>query len=74
MHKSISFFIMILLTFSLISKNSISIEPEEILKNKQHELRARNIFKNITWIKIFYHYVSLTDFLQILNGIFCCPS
>ena len=47
MHKSISFFIMILLTFSLISKNSISIEPEEILKNKQHELRARNIFKNI---------------------------
>ncbi len=31
----------------LFADNSISVEPDEILKNKKQELRARNISQNI---------------------------
>jgi cytochrome c-type biogenesis protein CcmH len=32
---------------NLFNNNSFTIEPDEILKNQQQEIRARNIFKNI---------------------------
>ena len=31
----------------IFSNNTLGIEPDEILENKKHELRARNISKNI---------------------------
>ena len=43
--KSIIFFFTIIITFLI--NNSYSVEPEEILKNKEHELLARKISKNI---------------------------
>ena len=45
----LNFYIFILLIFcslQIISLNVNSIEPEEILENKELELRARSIFKN----------------------------
>jgi len=46
MNKSFIIFITFLLV-QLVSNTSYSIEPEEILKNKKQELRARSISKNI---------------------------
>ena len=43
-------FILIIVTICLtylISNSSYAVEPDEILKNPQYELRARNISKNI---------------------------
>ena len=41
----------VLIVFVLLAQSfhniSYSVEPDEILKNKDHELRARNISKNI---------------------------
>ena len=40
----------IIISISLIqlfSNNSFGVEPDEILENQKHELRARNISKNI---------------------------
>ena len=40
---------MFLITFNfiLVNSKSFAVEPDEILKNQKHELRARNISKNI---------------------------
>ena len=46
MNKSFIIFVTFLL-IQLISNSSYSTEPDEILKNKKQELRARNISKNI---------------------------
>ena len=42
-------FIIIISIFliQLFSNNSFGVEPDEILENQKHELRARNISKNI---------------------------
>ena len=42
-------FILILFIFliHIFSSNTFAVEPDEILKNKKQELRARNISKNI---------------------------
>ncbi len=45
--KKINFFIFLCLFAILFEKNVVSVEPDEILKNSKHELRARNISKNI---------------------------
>jgi len=39
--------IIILIGFQFIQLNSLSVEPEEILKNHKHEQRAREISKKI---------------------------
>jgi cytochrome c-type biogenesis protein CcmH len=43
--KSIMFFLIIVANFS--NNNSYAVEPDEMLKNKEHELLAREISKNI---------------------------
>ena len=45
--KKIFILILTITIVTIFSKNSISVEPDEILKNQQQELRARNISKNI---------------------------
>ena len=43
-------FLFIIISISLVqffSSNNYAVEPDEILKNEKHELRARNISKNI---------------------------
>ena len=40
-----TFILAIIMVFTIV--NSYSVEPEEILKNPQQEIRARNISKNI---------------------------
>ena len=51
MNRSIPIkFILIILSlslFQLITNFSYAVEPEEILENKEYEIRARNISKNI---------------------------
>ena len=42
--------IIILIGFQFIQLNSLSVEPEEILKNHKHEQRAREISKKIRCI------------------------
>ncbi len=45
--KNLILVIIILFLTQLISNISYTVEPNEILKNPKHELRARNISKNI---------------------------
>ena len=40
--------IMLILLFQTFCFNSYSVEPDEILKNNKQEIKARNIFKNIS--------------------------
>ena len=45
--RTILIFISILL-IQFLSNNDYTLEPDEILKNKNHDIRARNISKNIS--------------------------
>ena len=45
--KKIKFIIIIFLLIQIFSYNSYSIEPDEIIKNPEYELRARKISKNV---------------------------
>jgi len=47
MIKNIFIIIIYALLFQLFSNNLNAVEPDEILKNKRQEVRARNISKNI---------------------------
>ena len=40
-------FIILILLFQIFCFSTYSIEPDEILKNNEQEIKARNIFKNI---------------------------
>ena len=44
--KNLIIIIIILFSF-LYMQNSFSVEPSEMLENKEHELRARDISKNV---------------------------
>jgi len=45
--KNLLFFLITIFLFQLTSSNIYSVEPEEILKDKKQEVRARYISKNI---------------------------
>tara|TARA_B100001769_G_C21857687_1_gene464613 strand:- start:152 stop:553 length:402 start_codon:yes stop_codon:yes gene_type:complete len=47
MNKLLFLFCFLLLIINSFALNSLSIEPDEVLKNPIHEKRARNISKNI---------------------------
>ena len=47
MFKSNIILLLIIFLIQIGPINSYSVEPDEILKNEKHELRARNISKNI---------------------------
>ena len=45
--KNLTFLFITFLLIQLTTLNTYSVEPEEILENKQQEMRARYISKNI---------------------------
>tara|TARA_Y100000590_G_scaffold43748_1_gene46541 strand:- start:2755 stop:3165 length:411 start_codon:yes stop_codon:yes gene_type:complete len=45
--KKIFIFIISILLIQFFQNSSIAVEPDEILKNQEQELRARNISKNV---------------------------
>ena len=47
MAKTLLSIVIIFVMIQFISKNSYSVEPEELLQNPRQEIRARNISKNI---------------------------
>ena len=47
MHKKYIVLLLTILLIQITPINSYSVEPDEILKNEKHELRARSISKNV---------------------------